>query len=90
MLLMFARVCAGVLQCVGGKDPSLPQSKRDSSYILLISAALQAQTFFRVTQLWRNFEKVGQVDVCIKQTVGLEQLESQSSLHTCTHRLPHT
>lgn len=38
-------VCAGVLQCVGGKDPSLPQSKRDSSYILLISAALQAQTF---------------------------------------------
>lgn len=59
MLLMLARVCAGALQCVGGKDPSLPQSKRDSSYILLISAALQAQTFLEVHNSGGILKKLG-------------------------------
>lgn len=50
--------CARVFQCVGGKDPSLPQSKRDSSYILLISAAPQAQTLLEVHNYGGILEKL--------------------------------
>lgn len=51
---------ASVFQRVGGRDPSLPQSKRDSSHILLISAAPQAQSLSEVHKSGGILEKLGE------------------------------
>lgn len=50
MTKMFSPNVAVVRECfsAGSKDLFLPQSKRDSPYILLISAAPQAQTLLEV------------------------------------------
>lgn len=50
---------ASVFRCVGGRDPSLPQWKRDSSHVLLISAAPQAQTLSEVHKSGGILEKLG-------------------------------
>lgn len=51
--------CARVFQSVGGRDPSLPKSKRDSSYILLISAVPLAPTLLEVHNSGGIPEKLG-------------------------------
>lgn len=62
MTKMFTPNVAVVCECLsvcGRQDPSLPQSKRDSSYILLISAAPQTHTFLEVHNSGGILEKLG-------------------------------